>query len=313
MQLYWYAAQFKTCTGSRSWEILRKPSKHLWLEHIFLKKLFSCSVKCVQTIISPQNMSHPSWCYQHCQESNSSLEYLSISFWWDFGGLLPSSIFEQVPFLVINVPNNLSQLQDGLITIWAVIRKLKENSNLWTKHWLTWELGEPQEGILSWFCIPLFLLLPFYRTRVPNGLKIPNVVFAGSVTIIHPAQQELNRVQREIRNDYRWPVLTVGSKAIILKLKTQHWAGLWTWERRSSVVCLERDHSLGSTASFQRNPKIVISGLMLVCWSSYFWGNLKGKDQRNWGCSVNRGILEICLHLCCYNPLQAIHFNATSS
>lgn len=144
---------------------------------------------------------------------------------------------------------------------------------------------------------------------MPNGLKMPNVVFTGSVTIFYPAQQELNRVQREIRNDNRWPVLTVGSKAILLQLKTQHQAGLWTWERRSNVVCLERDHSLGSTASFQRNPKSVISGVMLVCSSSYFWGNLKGKDQRNSGCSVNRGILEICLHLCCYTPLQAIHFS----
>lgn len=104
------------CTGNHSWEILEKPSKHLWLERISLKKKsFSCSEKCVQTIRSPQNVSHPSRCHQHCQESNSSLEYLSISFWWCFGGPLPSSVLEQVLCLVINVPENLSQLQDGLL------------------------------------------------------------------------------------------------------------------------------------------------------------------------------------------------------
>lgn len=68
------------------------------------KKFFSCSEKCVQTIRSPQNVSHPSQCRQHCQESNSSLEYLSISFWLCFGGPLPSSISEQVLCLVINLP-----------------------------------------------------------------------------------------------------------------------------------------------------------------------------------------------------------------
>lgn len=60
-------------------------------------------------------MSHPSRCYQHCQESNSSFEYLSISFWWYFGGLLPSSISQPVPFFVMNVPNHFSQLQNGLL------------------------------------------------------------------------------------------------------------------------------------------------------------------------------------------------------
>lgn len=79
------------------------------------KKWFSCCEKCVQTIRSPQNVSHPSRCHQHCQESNSSLEYLSISFWWCFGGPLPSSILEKVLCLVINVPKNLSQLRDGLL------------------------------------------------------------------------------------------------------------------------------------------------------------------------------------------------------
>lgn len=62
-----------------------------------------------------KNVSHPSRCHQHCQESNSSLGYLSISFWWCFGGPLPSSILEQVLCLVINAPKNLSQLQDGLL------------------------------------------------------------------------------------------------------------------------------------------------------------------------------------------------------
>lgn len=114
-QLCWAAAQLKTCTGNHSREILKKPSKHLWLERISLKNLFSCSEKCVKTVMSPQNVSHPSRCHQHCQESNSSLEYLSISFWWCFGGPLPSSISEQVLCLVINVPKNLSQLQDGLL------------------------------------------------------------------------------------------------------------------------------------------------------------------------------------------------------
>lgn len=84
-------------------------------EYLPEKKLFSCSEKCVQTIRSPPNVSHPSWCHQQCQESNSSLEYLSISFWWCFGGPLPSSILEQVLCLVITVPKNLSQLQDGLL------------------------------------------------------------------------------------------------------------------------------------------------------------------------------------------------------
>lgn len=42
MQLWWAAAQLKTCTGNPSWEILKKPSKHLCPEYISLKK--NCSV-----------------------------------------------------------------------------------------------------------------------------------------------------------------------------------------------------------------------------------------------------------------------------
>lgn len=83
--------------------------------YLLEKKFFSCSEKCVQTIRSPQNVSHPSQCHQHCQESNSSLEFLSISFWWCFGGPLPSSILEQVLCSVRNVPKNLTQLWDGLL------------------------------------------------------------------------------------------------------------------------------------------------------------------------------------------------------
>lgn len=177
---------------------------------------------------------------------------------------------------------------------------LKDNSNLWTKHWLIWELSEHQVRILSWFCILLFLLPLFCCTRSLNGLKLSKAIFAGSVTSIHPAKQEVNGY---IHSDSRWPILTVGSRAVILKLKTQHQAGLWTRKGRSSVVCLERDHSFGSIASFQRNPKVVISSLVLVCSPPCFPGNLKGWEQRNSGCSVNRGILQICFHLHCYNPL----------
>lgn len=116
-QLYWAAAQLRTCTGNHSWEILKKPSKHLWLEPISLKKK-NCSVvlrNVCRQLGALKNVSHPSRCHQHCQESNSSLGYLSISFWWCFGGPLPSSILEQVLCLVISAPKNLSQLQDGLL------------------------------------------------------------------------------------------------------------------------------------------------------------------------------------------------------